>query len=138
MKDDNVYLNHMLDSVEKIERYTASRTYGDFLGDSLLQDGVIRQLQILGDACKMLSEDSKSKNPGIPWRKVSRMRDKLVHQYFGVNLKDVWDTVESDIPELKKVLEGMAVSNKEFKALREKTAKYAAKKKISHGTLRKR
>ena len=75
-----------------------------FNDDELVQDGVIRQLQIIGEAAKRLSDETRMKYPSVEWKDIAGMRDKLVHDYFGVDLAAVWDTVQKDIPVLKKAL----------------------------------
>lgn len=100
-KDDTVYLKHILDAISLIEEYTNGMTYDDFIDNHLVQDGVIRQIQIIGEATKRLSNSLKEKNKQIPWRDITGMRDKLVHDYLGVDLDAVWYTIEKDIPSLK-------------------------------------
>lgn len=100
-KNDSVYLSHILDSIERIEEYTESMEKGDFLSSNLVQDGTIRQIEIIGEATKNLSLDLREKYTQVPWKDVAGMRDRLIHHYFGVNLKDVWYTVKVDIPALK-------------------------------------
>jgi uncharacterized protein with HEPN domain len=73
----------------------------DFVGNHLIQDGVIRQLEIMGEAAKRLSNEIKDKYSEIPWRDITGMRDKLIHDYFGVDITAVWDTAVRDIPILK-------------------------------------
>jgi uncharacterized protein with HEPN domain len=70
-----------------------------------MQDATIRNLEIIGEAAKSLSEATRSRRADIPWRQIAGMRDKLIHQYFGVNLELVWSTVEIEIPRLKKAVE---------------------------------
>jgi len=101
MKDDELYLKHIRDSISKIEEYTKGIDREKFLENSLIQDGVVRQLEIIGEATKKLSQEFRSKYPQSPWKDIAGMRDKLIHGYFGVNLDAVWDTVKSDIPNLK-------------------------------------
>lgn len=100
-KDDSVYLRHIVDAITRIEEYTLDIKYEDFLDNHLVQDAVIRQIEIIGEATKNLSEEIKGSNPQIPWTDISGMRDKLIHGYFGVDLDSVWGTVERDIPALK-------------------------------------
>jgi len=100
-KNDSVYLSHILDSIERIEEYTENMEKEDFLSSNLVQDGTIRQIEIIGEATKNLSKELRDKYPQIPWSDIAGMRDRLIHHYFGVNLKAVWDTVNLDIPVLK-------------------------------------
>lgn len=100
-KNDSVYLSHILDSIELIEEYTGNMEKDDFLSSNLVQDGTIRQIEIIGEATKNLSLDLREKYTQVPWKDVAGMRDRLIHHYFGVNLKDVWYTVKVDIPSLK-------------------------------------
>ena len=137
MKDNKVYMAHIMEAIEKIERYSAEKTYEDLLCDTLLQDGLARQLQVIGEACKQLPKDIKDDNPDVPWRAIAGMRDVLVHQYAGVNLKAVWEAVKNDVPELKKAVERMLEPMGGFKALREEAALYAAKKKLKPKDLKK-
>jgi uncharacterized protein with HEPN domain len=100
-KDDSVYLRHILDAISRIEEYTGDITYENFLNSHLRQDAVIRQIEVIGEAVKKLSLELKERYPEIPWKDVAGMRDKLIHDYFGVDLDAVWGTATKDIPRLK-------------------------------------
>ena len=104
MKDDTVFLRHILDAINKIQEYAQGMDFEEFRKSSLVQDGVIRQLEIIGEATKNLSEEIRGKHPDIPWKDIAGMRDKLIHQYFGVDIAGVWETVAKDIPILKSKL----------------------------------
>ena len=75
--------------------------------NSLVQDGVIRQLMVVGEAVKLLSEGLRAKHADIPWSRIARMRDRLVHYYFGIDVETVWLTVQDDLPVLRTEIEVM-------------------------------
>lgn len=101
MPDDTVYLQHILDAIQKIDMYLAGIDEPSFYAHSLIQDGVIRQLEIIGEAVKRILPATRSSAPHIPWLAIAGMRDKLIHHYFGVDLKQVWLAVLTDVPTLK-------------------------------------
>ncbi|MEX2189385.1 MAG: DUF86 domain-containing protein [Bacteroidota bacterium] len=101
-RNDSLYLKHIREAIHKIGQYTKGVSRPSFQKNSLIQDAVIRQIEIIGEASKRLSEDIRASNPDIPWEDISGMRYKLVHDYFGVDLEKVWLTVQTDIPTLKK------------------------------------
>lgn len=98
-RDESVYLKHILDAISKIEEYLEGIGESAFYNHTLIQDAVIRQLQIIGEAVKRLSDDLRSDY--IPWQDIAGMRNKLVHDYFGVDMSEVWLTAKEDIPLLK-------------------------------------
>jgi uncharacterized protein with HEPN domain len=100
-RDESVYLRHILDAIAKIESYLRGITETAFSGDSLIQDGVIRQLEIIGEAVKRIPERLRSQQPHTPWQDIAGIRDKLIHDYFGVDLEKVWLTAKDDLPGLK-------------------------------------
>lgn len=95
-----MYLIHMLECVEKIQRYTRDGQDA-FFESSLIQDGVIRNFEIIGEAAKQVSAETRSANPEIPWSKVAGFRDVLIHGYMGVELSEVWTVVERDLADLE-------------------------------------
>jgi uncharacterized protein with HEPN domain len=103
-RDDTVYLQHVRDAITKIETYLTDVDEATFRAQSLIQDGVIRQLEIIGEAVKRLSPVARALASKIPWSAIAGMRDKLIHDYFGVNLDQVWLTATADLPELKKAV----------------------------------
>ena len=100
MRRDAVYLLHILDAIKKIRRYAAAG-HAEFMAQSHWQDATIRQLEIIGEATKRLSEEMRSAHPHIPWRRIAGLRDVLIHDYMGVDLNVVWNIIQGRIPELE-------------------------------------
>lgn len=107
MKDDLAFIEHILLCIEKIQEYTKNLTAQDFNNNELIQDAVIRNIEIIGEATKKISRDLKSQYREIPWKEMTGMRDKLIHDYFGVDVDVVWKTVNEDIPYLKSLIENI-------------------------------
>jgi len=104
MDRDNAYLKHIKDAIGLIEEFVAGVGHKDFIKDKKVQAAVIRQLEIIGEAAKRLSDDFKESNKEIPWKDITGMRDKLIHDYIEVDIVAVWETVKQDIPHLKENL----------------------------------
>jgi len=100
-KDVGVFVEHVMESIEKIEEYMGGMNKEEFLGDSRTQDAVMRRLEIMGEAVKNIPQEFRDEYPKIPWKQIAGMRDVLIHEYFGVNLERVWKTIKTDLPELK-------------------------------------
>ncbi len=101
-KSEKILLEHIMESIEKIENFTRDISKDDFFDSDLIQDGVIRRLAIIGEAVKNLPMALRMKYPDIEWKKIAGLRDVLIHEYFGVDLDLTWDIVKSDLPDLKK------------------------------------
>jgi len=99
--NETFYLQSILDSILRIEQYLSGVSERDFLENVLVQDGVIRQLEIIGEAVKRLSVDLRSRYPQVPWQDIAGTRDKLIHDYFGVDIDKVWLMAYEDLPILK-------------------------------------
>jgi uncharacterized protein with HEPN domain len=100
-QNDSVYLAHILDAINQIETYTADLSYKQFSQTRLVQDGVVRQLEIIGEASRNLSDDFRDQYPELPWSQIVSLRNRLIHAYFDINLGIVWEIVQNDIPPLK-------------------------------------
>jgi uncharacterized protein with HEPN domain len=100
VKDDAVYLRHVLEAIRRIEENTAGGEER-FLGSHTLQDAVLRNLQTMAEATQRLSESAKRSRPEIDWRAIGAFRNVLVHNYLGIDLAQIWLTVQRDVPPLK-------------------------------------
>jgi len=100
-KDYRVYLNDILECIKKIEKYTKNMGESNFLENDLVKDGVIRNLEIIGEASKNLPEFIKIENNEIEWKKICGLRDILIHAYSEMDIKRVWEVVKEKIPTLK-------------------------------------
>ncbi|HBB02892.1 MAG: hypothetical protein US89_C0003G0010 [Candidatus Peregrinibacteria bacterium GW2011_GWF2_38_29] len=101
-KDNKVFLKHIFESINFIEKYTKSFTKTQFLKNIQLQDAVTRRLEIIGEAVKYLPDELKKKHPLIPWKKIAGTRDILIHEYFGADFDLIWKVVKQELPKLKK------------------------------------
>ena len=102
------YLRDMLENAEKALSFVKGLDYKGFSNDEKAVYAVIRAFEIIGETARQIPESVREKNPNIPWREISAMRNKLTHEYFGVNIEVVWRTVQEDlpviIPDLRKML----------------------------------
>lgn len=107
MKSDTVYLHHILDAIHRIQGYLAGVSYEEFLQHYLLQDGTVRQLEIIGEAARNVSSTLRSAHPEVPWTEMVGIRNKLIHAYFEVRLPIVWDTTQYDLPPLEQQVQSI-------------------------------
>jgi len=100
LRDESFYLADIVECCEKVLKFTAGMTYKDFVNDDLHFDAVVRNLEIIGEATKSISAQTRQKFPDVKWRKIAGFRDIVAHNYFGVSDEIVWDVVENEIPTL--------------------------------------
>ena len=101
MKDDLAFIKHILDSINAIEEFSKNMNKDKLMSDRLKRSAIVREIEIIGEAVKNMSESLKNKHPEIEWKEIVGTRDKMVHHYFGVDLNIVWDIIKINLPDLK-------------------------------------
>ncbi|RZM82144.1 HepT-like ribonuclease domain-containing protein [Leptolyngbya iicbica] len=107
MRDDGLYLSNILECIQRIESYVTEGKAA-FMDNSMMQDAVIRNFEIIGEATKRLSETVKRDHAEIPWRQMAGFRDVLIHDYLSVDMNEVWSVIERDLPVIKPALLSLA------------------------------
>lgn len=105
-------IHHIQEELEFLQTYSKDVDYYSFSRNPVLVRACIRSLEIIGEATKKLPENFRNQHPEIPWKNMAGMRDKLIHDYFGVDLEIVWDVLQHKIPELKRFIDKIEVDNK--------------------------
>ena len=112
---DIEYLRHISDEIDFLFAQCENLTFRDLTDNDVLQRASVRSLEVIGEAVKNLSDDYKEQHPSVEWKKIAGFRDILIHHYFGIDLKVVWDVIKRKLPLLEKVvktsIKGMADSN---------------------------
>ena len=103
-RSEVLYIKDILDAINNIEDYTQTISFQKFSRDQKTIDAVVRNFEIIGEASKNLSKKVKSSTPGIPWKDVAGMRNKIIHEDFGVDLEIIWKAIQEDLPSLKKAI----------------------------------
>jgi uncharacterized protein with HEPN domain len=104
VRRDEERMRDILEAIQRIERY-ANVDRSKFDKDDLIQTWMLYHIQIIGEAAAKVSPETQSANPEIPWKRIVAMRNVLVHDYFGIDLDEVWNTIQKDIPSLKSQIE---------------------------------
>ncbi|MCD6171773.1 MAG: DUF86 domain-containing protein [Thermoplasmata archaeon] len=112
-RDYKLFIKDIVDAIESIEEFVAGMSYEEFVGDDKTKSAVIRKFEIIGEATKNIPDEIKEKYPKLPWKEMAGMRDRLIHGYFGIDTKLVWDTIHEELPLLKPDIE--EVLQKEMK-----------------------
>lgn len=100
-REDSKWIKDVREAIIRIRRYLRGMSYKRFLTDTKTQDAVVRNLEIIGEAAKSISSDARKRHKDVDWKSMAGMRDRLIHQYFGVNLDIVWSVVQDKLPQLK-------------------------------------
>jgi uncharacterized protein with HEPN domain len=103
-RDWKILFEDILESIEKIEKYTEGISFDDFVLNSMAIDAVIRNIEIIGEASKNVPDLVKGKHPEIPWKKMAGIRNRIVHEYFGVDINIIWFIVSNELSQLKQWL----------------------------------
>jgi uncharacterized protein with HEPN domain len=103
-KNDLAYTDHIIYCIKKIRKFVKGIDKKEFAKNELIQDAIIRNFEVIGEASKKISPDFKKVYYDIPWKEISGMRDKLIHDYLGVDIEVIWKTIEQDLPILQKNL----------------------------------
>ncbi|MCK5149823.1 DUF86 domain-containing protein [Candidatus Pacearchaeota archaeon] len=107
MKEEKVFLQHILESIENVEKFSRGLTKKGLIKSRLKQSAIIREIEIIGEATKNLSIGFTNKFPYVEWNKIAGMRDKLIHNYFGVDLDKIWGVIKKDLSLLKKEIKNI-------------------------------
>jgi uncharacterized protein with HEPN domain len=107
MKDDKLYLIHIGECLERIRSYVSGLDREAFLASSLVQDAVIRNLQVMAESTQRLSDGLKGTHREIDWYRIAGFRNVLVHDYLGVDIERVWNIIETELPALEKAIRAM-------------------------------
>jgi len=110
-RDWKLLFEDILECTDRIEEYTRALDYSDFVKNSMVIDAVVRNIEIIGEASNRVPDDLQNKFDTIPWNQLRGIRNRIIHEYFGVDLNIIWHIVKNDIPPLKKQINQALESN---------------------------
>ncbi len=100
-----LYVNDILESINRIDNYTADFGYDDFIKNDLVRDAVLRNLEVIGEAAKSIPDDVREEYSDVPWKRIIGLRNIVIHEYFGVDFENIWKIIKENIPEVKPYIE---------------------------------
>ena len=103
-RDLRDYLNDILEMIEDVNKFIEGMSYENLVNDKKTLYAVIRCLEVVGEAVKKIPNSIRDEHPEMPWREIAGMRDKLTHEYFGIDIETIWDTIKEDLPTLKEAV----------------------------------
>ncbi|HHT9134084.1 MAG TPA: HepT-like ribonuclease domain-containing protein [Candidatus Avalokitesvara rifleensis] len=106
-RDYRLFIEDILDCIEKIEQFVGDMSFDEFVQDDKTSSAVIRKIEIIGEAAKNVPRDLRKRYKELPWSDMTKMRDKVIHAYFGINHKIVWRVIKERLPQMKPIIQKM-------------------------------
>lgn len=106
-RDYKLYIKDILECIDKIKSFVGEMSFEEFMKDEKTKSAVVRELEVIGEATKNVPERMRREYKDLPWKDMARMRDKIIHFYFGVDYEIVWEVVQKRLPEIKPLIKGM-------------------------------
>ncbi len=104
-KEDVIFIKHILESINAIDEFSKNMDKEELISNRMKQSAIVREIEIIGEAIKNISDNLKEKYSSIPWKEIVGTRDKMIHHYFGVDLNIVWNIIKKDLPDLKEKIQ---------------------------------